>query len=304
MIPICLVTGFLGSGKTTLLKAISRQSAGRRLVYLVNEFSSADVDGQIVSSLADDVVSVAGGSIFCQCKVTEFIGQLRAIARRFDRNPFDGVVIEASGIADPKVIRQMLREAQLTDDYRVARVVAVVDPGTFGKLLATLPNIVAQIEAADLAMINKCDLHDEQAIAGTEAGIRQINPGIETVRTSHGAAPFDLFSGEGPADVEGEMAKCIDPNYAKLAVRLPKAVNIERLGAILNDLGEDLYRAKGFVRVDAGWVYVDHAAGELRIETVERHDYPPQLAVVVKPAAERRARTELNALQGNEHESD
>jgi G3E family GTPase len=303
MIPICLVTGFLGSGKTTLLKAISRQSADRRLVYLVNEFS-ADVDGQIVSSLADDVVSVAGGSIFCQCKVTEFIGQLRAIARRFDRNRFEGVVIEASGIADPKVIRQMLREAQLADAYRVARVVAMVDPGTFGKLLATLPNIASQIEAADLALINKCDLHDEQAIADTEAGIRRINPGIETVRACFGEASFDLFGGAGLADVQGEMAKCIDPNYAKLAVRLPDAVSLDRLRAIFDDLGDDLYRAKGFVRVDEGWAYVDHAAGELRIEAVASHDYPAQLAVIIRPAAAQRARAKLNALQGNEHEPD
>ena len=40
MIPLALVTGFLGSGKTTFLERTVAKYRGRRIVYLVNEFSS------------------------------------------------------------------------------------------------------------------------------------------------------------------------------------------------------------------------------------------------------------------------
>jgi G3E family GTPase len=76
MLPICLVTGFLGTGKTTFLKNIVAHNRGRKIVYLINEFSAHDVDGAIVSAENPNVVSIPGGSIFCKCLVTEFIGQL------------------------------------------------------------------------------------------------------------------------------------------------------------------------------------------------------------------------------------
>lgn len=100
MLPICLVTGFLGTGKTTFLKKIVEQNRDRKIVYLINEFSAHDVDGAIVSAENPDVVSIPGGSIFCHCLVTRFIGQLRKITE--ERGGFDGVVIEASGMANPK----------------------------------------------------------------------------------------------------------------------------------------------------------------------------------------------------------
>ena len=79
MLSICLVTGFLGTGKTTFLKNIVARNRDRKIVYLINEFSAHDIDGAIVSAENPNVVSIPGGSIFCKCLVTEFIGQLSKI---------------------------------------------------------------------------------------------------------------------------------------------------------------------------------------------------------------------------------
>ncbi len=299
MIPICLITGFLGSGKTTLLERIARRESDRRLIYLVNEFNTADVDGERVAGFAGDVVTVAGGSIFCRCKVAEFLSQLQAIADRLADRPFDGVVIEASGIADPRVVRRMLDDAGLADRFTVARVVVVVDPGRFGKLLATLPNITAQVEAADLAVVNKTDLHDEAALDETEQALRRIHDGIEIIRTAHGAAPFDLFAASGERDAGGELAPGVDPNFAKFVLTLPEPIQADRLREVISTLGDDLYRAKGFARVGGRWAYVDHAAGVLRIEPVAERAGPGELAVIVRGAAAERATGQLSTLQGN-----
>ena len=135
MIPLVLITGFLGSGKTTWLKQIARDHQDRCFVYLVNDFAAVDVDSELVKQAGDHVLSVAGGSIFCKCLVTEFISVLKTIAAGragMDALP-EAVVIEASGMADPRVIHTMLKETGLDQHFKVARIIALADPGTLHK---------------------------------------------------------------------------------------------------------------------------------------------------------------------------
>ncbi len=170
-IPLSLVTGFLGSGKTTFLRHVSRRLAGRRIVYLVNEFSSLNVDGVALAEIGPDVICVPGGSIFCKCLVGEFIDRLLAIPRSIE-----GVIVEASGIADPKVVSDMLRQTKLDRLYNLVSIISIADPGSFPKLLATLPNIRAQVEAADIVLLNKVDRFDESRVAATQTQLRRIDP--------------------------------------------------------------------------------------------------------------------------------
>ena len=85
MIPIVLVTGFLGCGKTTLLKRFVDLHRERRFLYLVNEFNPQDVDGVLIRSEGVEVIAVPGGSLFCNCLVTDFIRTLTDIAERFPK---------------------------------------------------------------------------------------------------------------------------------------------------------------------------------------------------------------------------
>jgi G3E family GTPase len=84
-------------------------------VFLVNEFSAANVDSQLLPADAGPVVSLPGGSIFCRCLATEFIAQLRSLPERFHLPdaPLEGLIIEASGLADPRVVEETLRETWL-----------------------------------------------------------------------------------------------------------------------------------------------------------------------------------------------
>ncbi len=257
MIPLCLVTGFLGSGKTTLLQRIAQRES-RRLVFLINEFGAADVDGRLLQSDVGRLIALPGGSIFCACLVTEFIAALHSIHQRFHtpETPLDGVVIEASGIANPRVIGRMLRETQLDRIYQVAAIAAVVDPLTFPVLVQTLPNITAQVECSNWVLINKTDLADADAVAQTETVVRRIAPQARILRTVHCEADLDLFSASSGRALDGDYAEGPDPNFAKVWVRVKREVDINRLLAALRGL-RGLYRAKGFVRSGSGMHHVD-----------------------------------------------
>ena len=163
MIPLTLVTGFLGSGKTTLLRRLAHRGGDPRLVFVVNEFATLDVDGRLLGD-GVDLVSIPGGSIFCTCLTATFIEQMEALAARRRTDRFDGVVVEASGVANPRVIRRMLADSGLERRFYISRVIAVAEPLTLPKLLHTLPSTRDQIEAADVVLLNKTDLADAPTI--------------------------------------------------------------------------------------------------------------------------------------------
>jgi G3E family GTPase len=255
MIPVCLITGFLGTGKTTLLKRIVEENRDRNWIYLVNEFSALDVDGALVSEENPDVVSIPGGSIFCKCLVTEFIRQMAQI--RWKHPNTEGVVIEASGMADPRVIADMLKETGLGDYFELASIVSIVEPRSFLRLIHTLPNIVHQVEAADLVLLNKCDLFDESQLVETEQAVRHIKAEANLVRCVNGAADFPVFATSHSHDqLHGEYAKCRDPRYSTFTT---SAAGVAKLQRFIEQNEDDVYRVKGHLQTPDGCVYFDYS---------------------------------------------
>jgi G3E family GTPase len=298
MIPICLVTGFLGSGKTTFVKQIAARHAGEKIVYLVNDFSPRDVDGALLEQVEEDVVTIPGGSIFCRCLVTQFLGRLRSIPERFGTadQPVRGVVIEASGIADPAVIDGMLAETGLDRVYEVATIVAIVDPASLPKLVMTLPTIAAQIRSADLVLLNKVDQFDEGAVAVAGAIVRRINADAPIVRTVRCAAEVDLFAGGRTRALEGDYAPCADPNFVRFSVGFEEPVALPALLQELRLAREDIYRAKGFVPTEGGLAYVDMSEAGLSAEPEPAGTQAAVLAIIARANSSRRVQELIGRL--------
>ena len=285
MIPVALVTGFLGSGKTAYLRHLMARHADRRLVYLVNEFSPVDVDGRLLDDSKDRVVSLPGGSIFCRCLVSEFIKTMTGIPERFLRDgmPPEGMVIEASGVANPAVIERMLHETRLDALFKLTAIVSVVDPGSFPTLIHTLPNIIDQVRASDTVILNKTDLFDKAAVARTESEVRRLHPGTRIVHATYCAVDLDLFGEHAERGLDGQYALCADPDYARFVVRTDEPIDGERLVAELGSLRNDIYRAKGFVRTGAGMRYLDCSPAATTLQAA-RHNVPGTELVVIARA--------------------
>lgn len=268
MIPLSLVTGFLGCGKTTLLQCLIERHRDRRIGFLVNECEDIDVDGRLLDIPPDRLVTIPGGSIFCSCKVSDFLGTLRALADRA-QNPatrLDGVVIEASGIADPKVIHEMLRDTRLDRLFDLRTIVAVVDPVRFRKLMRTLPNVIAQVEACQVALVNKIDVCEECEVTAVEAEITRLNPCARVIRCEMARADVDVFASHPRREMSGRLAPCLDPSYVRMIVAFDGHVALDRLVKALRERQPRLYRAKGFVPTKTGTVYVDLSSTGLRVQ--------------------------------------
>ena len=286
MIPVCLVTGFLGSGKTTLLQRIVETNRHRRIVYIVNEFSTADVDGKRLALPEGGMVSIPGGSIFCRCLAGEFVRALQEASKVFEpgaEKP-EGVVIEASGIADPNVASRMFRETMLDRIYELRSVISVVDPGSFQKLIHTLPNIVRQVEGSNLILINKSDVYSDELLQEMESRVREIQPRAVVMRTEFCRMDFDPFQAAGRVETQGEYALCADPNYAQTAVRVRNPVDWAGVRDAIDLLGDDVYRVKGAVRTAAELKSVDYSSSGWREDALPDtgKPYPPELVFIVR----------------------
>lgn len=298
MISLSLITGFLGSGKTTYLHRLVDQYANHRLVFLVNEFSPVDVDGPLLKSADEAVVSLPGGSIFCTCLVTEFMNILKDIPGRFGKDaPVEGVIIEASGIANPKVIERMLAETHLDETYALSTVVNIVDPGTFPALMQTLPNIVAQVEASDIVILNKTDAFEEKALERVEEKVRHINPGVRIVRAAYCDVDIDVLAMPRYRGLEGEYARCADPNYARFNVKVSAPLDEVKLRAALAAAKNMIYRVKGYVPGPSGSLYLDFSASGLTVEPAKPAHPAHELAIIASGAHYEEARHLVDALK-------
>ena len=107
-----VVGGFFGSGKTTLILRLARWlclEKKQRLVIVQNEIGKIGIDDQLLKSAGLDVSPLLGGCICCDMQ-TGLVSALRKIA---EEDRADAVILEASGMAAPKMLDQILRAEAL-----------------------------------------------------------------------------------------------------------------------------------------------------------------------------------------------
>jgi len=262
-LPIYLVSGFLGSGKTTLLREIYRSNRTRCLIYLINDFSFKDVDAQLLGENDAEIIAVPGGSIFCTCLVTEFVNRMNEILKMHDEaeHPFEGVVIEASGTANPSIITGLLRDSELDKSFELRSIISVTDPVTLPKLLQTLPNIRQQIAAADRIVLNKIDLVTPEELQQVEIQIRKINETASLEKTTYCTTNWDIAGLNGfIAGSSGESAHPPQTEFAKFSLRSRKQLQIEKIKQLIKDYHYSIYRIKGFIPGGSGEIkYIDYS---------------------------------------------
>lgn len=270
-IPIYLVVGFLGSGKTTLLKRLVHAPGGRRFLYVVNEFSAVDVDAGQIEKEGGMAVAVAGGSIFCRCLISEFVSVMKQISEGVpvgdEMVPPGAVVIEASGMSDPRSMGKLLAESGLDRRYHLNGVTAIVDPGVLMKLLLVLPNIKGQIQSADLIIFNKIDLHSPEVIDSVTDRVRSINNRARVVHCTHcDVDPAIILEGKDPDAVklgDADYNKCKDPHFEREALTFESKPALNAVLELFSGDLEGLYRVKGWVECREGWYFVEWSEGGL-----------------------------------------
>lgn len=190
-LPLTVIGGYLGAGKTTLLNRMLTEDHGRRLAVIVNDFGALNVDASLIADHDGDTIALTNGCVCCSA----VDGTTEAIARFLrSAEPFDHIVIEASGVAEPGKVARNTAGFRLPLDG----VIVLADAE---QLLDQAANryvgrsVLAQLRQADLIVLNKLDLAAPQRLAQTRALLAKHAPDVPVIETAQARLPHDVVFG-------------------------------------------------------------------------------------------------------------
>jgi G3E family GTPase len=179
-IPLNVFTGFLGAGKTTLLNRLLKDPAMSDAAVLVNEVGDIGIDHNLYEIVEEGVILLASGCLCCAVR-GDLVNSLENLLRARDNRrckPFNRVVIETTGIADPaSVIHIIMTQPYLTLRYRLDGVVTLIDAVNGMKTLDEHVEALKQAAMADRIVITKTDLPEgAAALPELHARLKKLNP--------------------------------------------------------------------------------------------------------------------------------
>ena len=250
-----LITGFLGAGKTTFLKNFIRLFAGQKIQLIINEFGKEGVDGVLLSDLGAYLSEIAGGSVFCSCRLDQFENVLRKSA---DINA-DVILVEASGLSDPTGVRKLFSQTDRFPHIDYQGAVCLVDAVRFPKLYATARTSVKQLASSDVAVVNKVDRASPEQLEHTLSLIRGQRPDMPVIQTTFGAVDTDILEMLTRAHTlpEADMPLTADLTLRKLMVTVSPDITPYALQKFIEMFIEVTFRVKGFIQTSEGLFLAD-----------------------------------------------
>lgn len=256
-IPVLIVAGFLGAGKTTLLNFLLRQRQAR-IGVVVNDFGAVNIDAMLVAGQVDAMVSMGNGCVCCAVDVGELDEMFTRLAHPANR--IDVIVVEASGLAEPRNLIRMVIGAD-NPRIRYGGLIEVVDAEHFRDSRERHPELASHLRLADLVVVNKADRVPAERLDLLRREIGELVHGVPVYATTHGRIdPGLLFDPPGRSastvaeqlsfdelldDHDDDHHHHLHDEYDSVSFTSTMDLDPRRLIALLEDPPPGLFRAKG-----------------------------------------------------------
>ena len=213
-IPVTILTGFLGSGKTTLLNRILKEEHGKRIAVIENEFGEVGIDQALVINADEEIFEMSNGCICCTVR-GDLIRVLGNLMKRRDK--FDYVLVETTGLADPGPVAQtFFMDDEIRAEFALDGIVTLVDAAHVEQQLGRSDESTEQIAFADVLVLNKTDLVDDDALDRLEARLRDMNRMARVIRSERADVSVDTVLNLGAFDLDQVLERrptFLEPEY-------------------------------------------------------------------------------------------
>ena len=227
-LPVTVLSGFLGAGKTTVLSHILNNRENKKVAVIVNDMSEINIDAETIKNeislnrSEEKLVEMSNGCICCTLRED----LLKEVTNLANQGRFDYLAIESTGISEPLPVAETFTFADengisLSDVADLDTMVTVVDAVNFlkdyeeakylkdkGESLgedderSVADLLVDQVEFADLILISKTDLIDDQALKRLIAIIKTLNTKAKVIPIIKGEVELDKVLNTGLFDFE------------------------------------------------------------------------------------------------------
>jgi G3E family GTPase len=260
---LSVLGGYLGAGKTTLLNELLADAGDQRLVVVVNDFGSVNVDADLVRSKSEDTLELSNGCVCCS--IADGMATVIEQIRTMDPPP-DRVLVEVSGVGDPATV------AGWGDHpgFRRSAVLVCADVQSIRVLARdrwVADTILRQLSGADLVLLTKTDLADAQEADEVARWLGEKAPRAVVVRDRK--AVTDLLDGASAHRREpgGREEHAHEDLHSSWTVQGEATVRHQALVDVLREVAAPVVRVKGVVA--ATWA--DHAVRRTLVNVVGDH---------------------------------
>ncbi|MCC7016598.1 MAG: GTP-binding protein [Rhodospirillales bacterium] len=285
-----LLFGFLGSGKTTLARRLlDRSGTKEKTAIIVNEFGDVGIDGASLAGRHVDLIELTSGCLCCTLKGSLLNAVEELIARAGARR----IVIEATGVAQPDELIETFADPSARARYDIGPIVTVVDSPKYSKLNELLGEFYrAQIENADVIILNKIDLAPAATLEDARREIARLSPRAEIhfadrcdvdlerlldgpssdVVRAHAGTRGDGRGGGNARGESGEHGHDRDHRHPPAESFVLDAGGDAARGAVesfFRKLPESVWRVKGFMEIEGRLSLIQYAMGTLEIRATD-----------------------------------
>jgi len=261
--PVHIITGFLGAGKTTFLNHFIKERLPERIFVIENEFGPTSIDGALVLDSVEKVVDLTAGCLCCSL-ANELLEVLEEAYKQ--RDQYDRIVIETTGIADPSSILQMFLENPAVEKaFDLQQVICMVDAKHVTEWLQEVEESLRQISIADVVLVNKVDTVSKEELQNVLDLLKKINPLPKVQEGTQGIFKLKEILSVGTVKPESVASVKNDHHYehgqgeknhhkiTTFTLNFPHALDLDRLVRDLNEIVKryrgQVYRIKGFIAI-------------------------------------------------------
>ncbi len=254
--PITVLTGFLGAGKTTLLNYILEHNQGMNIGVVVNDFGDINIDSELIKSKTDKRLELTSGCICCSLQTLDLQDAIEQFTSK--NSNIDYIIIEASGLAEPRDLAMTLRHT-IGQTVRLDSIVAVLDAENLEKNAQEHNTARDQIMFSDFVIINKVDLVKPAKIKEVRQLITMFNPRVRILEAVKGQVDVRLLLDQDlyktkeikhphQDEHDHDHSEHVHTKYSHFSFTSDQPLHPMKFQEFINrSLPSNVYRAKGFV---------------------------------------------------------